>query len=31
MKQKIILAGGTGFLGSSLRNKYGKEDTEIGF
>ena len=29
MKQKIIIAGGTGFLGSSLRNKYSKEDTEI--
>lgn len=29
MKQKIIIAGGTGFLGSSLRSKYSDENTEI--
>ncbi len=29
MKQKIIIAGGTGFLGNSLRNKYNNPDVEI--
>ena len=29
MKQKIIIAGGTGFLGSTLLNKYSNADTEI--
>jgi uncharacterized protein (TIGR01777 family) len=29
MKQKIIIAGGTGFLGNSLRNKYKNLDVEI--
>lgn len=29
MKQKIIIAGGTGFLGSCLRNKYNNSDVEI--
>lgn len=29
MKQKIIIAGGTGFLGNSLRNKYNNPNVEI--
>lgn len=29
MKQKIIIAGGTGFLGNALRNKYNNPNVEI--